>query len=101
MNTQFGFSRQQYTELQSIFMQFPAIEAVILFGSRAKGNMHERSDIDLAITGKLLDRHQLADIMMAFDESDLPFLVDVKLLSEIQNPALLEHISRVGKLIYP
>ena len=101
MSKQFGFSRQQYTELLSIFMQFPAIESVILFGSRAKGNMHERSDIDLAITGKLLDRHQLAEIMMAFDESDLPFKVDIQLLTDIQNPALLAHISRVGKVIYP
>lgn len=101
MSKQFGFSQQQYAELLRILKQFPAIESVILFGSRAKGNMHERSDIDLAITGKLLDRHQLADILMAFDESNLPFLVDVKLLSDIQHPALLEHISRVGKVIYP
>lgn len=101
MSKQFGLSQQQYAELLSILMQFPAIESVILFGSRAKGTLHERSDIDLAITGKLLDRHQLAEIMMAFDESDLPFKVDIQLLTDIQNPALLAHISRVGKVIYP
>ncbi|CAM5194087.1 nucleotidyltransferase domain-containing protein [Alishewanella longhuensis] len=101
MSKQFGLSQQQYAELLSILMQFPAIESVILFGSRAKGTLHERSDIDLAITGKLLDRHQLAEIMMAYDESDLPFKVDIQLLTDIQNPALLAHISRVGKVIYP
>jgi predicted nucleotidyltransferase len=101
MKQQFGLSQRQYAELLSILKQFPAIESAIIFGSRAKGTMHERSDIDLAVTGKALDRHKLAELMLAFDDSDLPFQVDIQLLSDIQNPTLLEHISRVGKVIYP
>lgn len=101
MKPQFGLSPQQYAELLSTLKQFPAIESAIIFGSRAKGTMHERSDIDLAVTGKALDRHSLAELMLAFDDSDLPFQVDIQLLSDIQNPTLLEHISRVGKVIYP
>ncbi|EJI86930.1 hypothetical protein AEST_04760 [Alishewanella aestuarii B11] len=101
MNQQFGLSQRQYAELLGILKQFPAIESVIIFGSRAKGTMHERSDIDLAVTGQALDRHRLAELMLAFDDSDLPFQVDIQLLSDIQNPALLEHISRIGQVIYP
>ena len=101
MKQQFGLSQRQYAELLGILKQFPAIESAIIFGSRAKGTMHERSDIDLAVTGKALDRHLLAELMLAFDDSDLPFQVDIQLLSDIQNPTLLEHISRVGKVIYP
>lgn len=101
MKQQFGLSQRQYAELLDILKQFPVIESAIIFGSRAKGTMHERSDIDLAVTGKALDRHLLAELMLAFDESDLPFQVDIQLLSDIQNPALLEHISRIGQVIYP
>ncbi|MEE2000880.1 nucleotidyltransferase domain-containing protein [Alkalimonas sp. MEB108] len=100
MNQGYGLTKLQQQMLNTL-QQFPAIETAILFGSRAKGTMHERSDIVLAITGQTLDRHQLALLMMAFDESDLPYQVDVKLLADIQSPALLEHISRVGKRIYP
>ncbi len=101
MKQQFGLSQRQYAELLGILKQFPSIESAIIFGSRAKGTMHERSDIDLAVTGKSLDRHSLAELRLAFDESDLPYQVDIQLLSDIQNPALLEHISRVGQLIHP
>ena len=101
MNQGYGLTKLQQQQLLNTLQQFPAIESAILFGSRAKGTMHKRSDIDLAITGETMDRHQLALLMMAFDESDLPFQVDVKLLADIQSPALLEHISRVGKRIYP
>lgn len=101
MKQQFGLTPQQFAVLLSTLKQFPAIESAIIFGSRAKGTMHERSDIDLAVTGKALDRHRLAELMLAFDESNLPFQVDIQLLSDIQNPTLLEHISRVGKVIYP
>ena len=100
-NQQYGLTEEQYAQLLRAIQQFPAIESAIIFGSRAKGTMHERSDIDLAVTGPALDRHQLALLMMVFDESDLPFQVDVKLLSDIQNPALLAHIARVGMAIYP
>lgn len=94
-------SPQQFAVLLGTLKQFPDIESAIIFGSRAKGTMYERSDIDLAITGKSLDRHRLAELILAFDESDLPYQVDIQLLSDIQNPTLLEHISRVGKVIYP
>jgi predicted nucleotidyltransferase len=48
------------------------------YGSRYKGNSSEYSDLDLAIVGKeKLDWKLLVDLKEAFEESDLPFRVDV------------------------
>lgn len=48
------------------------------YGSRYKGDSKEYSDLDLAIVGKeKLDRKLLMDLREAFEESNLPFRVDV------------------------
>ena len=66
--------------LSKIFRQYPEIAAVYLFGSMATGNVHQESDLDLAIVekdkaiwGKKLDI--LADLIReGFDHVDLVFL---------------------------
>jgi predicted nucleotidyltransferase len=51
---------------------------VRVFGSRVKGNAKKYSDIDLAIVGtKKLGLKRLDELKEAFDESDLPYRVDV------------------------
>lgn len=52
--------------------------AVWAFGSRVKGTAKAYSDLDLAImTDTPLSMERLATLKEAFDESDLPFRVDV------------------------
>lgn len=97
---QYGLTDAQLKTIIDILQQFSTVEQAVLFGSRAKGTMHSRSDIDLAVSGKLLDRHALAQLAMVFDESDLPYAVDVQILEDIQSPALREHIQRIGKIVY-
>jgi len=50
-----------------------------VFGSRAKGTAKRHSDLDLALeqSGAVLDAQQMGQILDAFEESDLPFKVDV------------------------
>jgi predicted nucleotidyltransferase len=98
---QYGLTRAQLQLIIDILRQFPAVEQAVLFGSRAKGTQHNRSDVDLAVKGARLDRHTLAQLAMAFDDSDLPYAVDVQILQDIQSPALQEHIQHIGKVIYP
>jgi predicted nucleotidyltransferase len=48
------------------------------FGSRWNGTVKKYSDLDLVIVGKeRLDWNVLADIKEAFEESDLPYRVDL------------------------
>lgn len=96
----FGLSSSQIAEITAVLRQFPLVEQAILFGSRAKGTQHQRSDIDLALLGTGIDRHMLAAIRLRFDESNIPYQTDVQLWSEIKNPALQAHIKRVGQQIY-
>ena len=55
----------------------PACE-VRAFGSRVTQSAKKYSDLDLAVVGvTALDRHTLARLKEAFEDSDLPILVDV------------------------
>ena len=74
------------------------VEKVILFGSRARGDNWERSDIDLAISGG--DRVRFT---LDVDEIEIvPTLLmfDVVDLDEPCNEELLESIRRDGVVLY-
>lgn len=51
---------------------------VVLFGSRARNDARRSSDIDLAIDAlQPLPPHELAQLREAFEESRIPFRVDL------------------------
>ena len=56
-----------------------------IFGSRAKGTFKEYSDIDIAVdlNGKSIPESVLAKILSAFEDSTLPYEVDVVDLNAI------------------
>ncbi len=96
----FGLTEKQINTINCIFQKYSEIEQVILYGSRAKGNFTERSDIDLVLKGELLNRHIIARIFMDFDDSDLPFQIDLQNYNDITLPELLENIDNDGKNFY-
>ena len=66
------------------------IEKVILFGSRARGDFKERSDIDLAFHGGnstnfILDVDELTSTLLEYDIVDLDKPVRKELLESIKN----------------
>lgn len=72
------------------------IEKVILFGSRARGDYHRASDIDLAVYGEnitefALDVEDVTSTLLTFD------VVDMK--KEIQKE-LVESIRKEGQILY-
>ena len=44
---------------------------------------------------------QIEALAMELDELSLPYKFDVKSLTGISNPALIDHIARVGVNLYP
>lgn len=69
--------------VQKILARFVPGRPVFVFGSRATGRAKRRSDLDLCIGGDTpLGRGAIANMLDAFDESDLPIEVDVVDLSE-------------------
>lgn len=95
-----GLTAEQLKALCDCFAAFPGVDQVLLYGSRAKGNWHERSDIDLAVKGPHLDRFQLARLLLDIDDSDLPFPVDLLHYDTLKNARLKGHIDRVGIVIF-
>ena len=74
------------------------LDKVILFGSRARGDNQERSDIDLAITGELAD---CIEFSLAADE-DIPTLLefDFVIIDENLSAELHEAIEKDGVILY-
>ncbi len=97
----FGLTDKELESLSSIFSKKLSSGNIYIYGSRAKGNYTSTSDIDLVIKGsQALSTNELAEIEDAIIESDIPYLCDIQYLENISNQALLEHIARIGKLIY-
>lgn len=74
----------------------PRVEQAVIFGSRAKGTQRTGSDIDLALVGKALQFDDLLRLEGELDDLMLPWRIDLLLLDRVENPALREHIARVG-----
>ena len=73
-----------------------AITKVILFGSRARGDYRERSDIDLAVTGGQVDLFALA----VDEETSTLLKYDIVNLDGRVQKELLESIKTEGILLY-
>jgi len=52
-------------------------QKVFVFGSRAKNEARQFSDLDLFIAGEKLSFLQMTKLKNAFSESDLPYFVDI------------------------
>lgn len=96
----YGLPDAAVERLQGVFQGWPEVARVWLYGSRAKGNYRAGSDIDLSIESASLSLEQLLAIENQIDDLLLPWMVDLSLLRSIENPALLEHIRRVGQVFF-
>lgn len=95
-NEKFGLTQDVRQKISKIFDTHHHIDDVIIYSSRAKGNYRPGSDIDLSLKGDDLTLHELNQIVQELDELDLPYQFDVSIYQQINNPNLIDHISRVG-----
>ena len=57
-------------KIQKVFKEFPEIEIVTLFGSASKGQLQQKSDVDIAVAAKKkLSNEIRTDIYMALEAS--------------------------------
>ena len=95
----FGLSQKSVEEINGCFAKYEGIDLVIVYGSRAKGNYKPGSDIDFAIKGQL-SISELLQLESELDDLLLPYTIDISLIDRINEPALINHIERVGKIFY-
>lgn len=96
----YGLKEKHIHAINSVFKKYPKIEKAILYGSRAKGNYRNGSDIDLTLLGDELDLNILFKIENELDDLLLPYKIDLSIFSKIENNDLIEHINRVGIVFY-
>lgn len=96
----FGLPPATLEKLNSVFARHAAIDSVLLYGSRAKGNYRAGSDIDLTIKGGEIPFDELMQIENEIDDLMLPYTVDLSQYRQLENADLIAHIDKVGVAIY-
>jgi predicted nucleotidyltransferase len=97
----YGLKDADIQKLAAVFACYPQVDKATLYGSRAKGNYRNGSDIDLTLAGGPdLTLEVLSKIMQEIDDLLLPYTIDLSIFSHIQDPDVLDHIRRVGVIFY-
>ena len=97
---QFGLLAEDIAKINRVFSDFDAIESVYVYGSRAKGNFKNSSDIDLTLVEQTMTFSDFLALENQLDDLLLPYKIDLSQKRKIANVDLLAHINRVGQLFY-
>ncbi len=101
MILRFGLKDTVIERICGVLSHYPQVEKAILYGSRAKGNYRNGSDIDLTLRGGTnLTLSVLYKIMNELDDLLLPYIIDLSIYNTIGDPDVIEHIQRVGVTFY-
>ncbi len=87
--------------MNQAFIDFPEIEEVLIFGSRAMGNFKSGSDIDLAVKGEKVEWETIVELSTILNERQpIPYHFDITDYKSVDNDDLQKHIDQYGKVIY-
>ena len=97
----FGLKETTIQKICGVFADYPQVEKAVIYGSRAKGNYKNGSDIDLTLYGgKDLTLNILYKILREIDDLLLPYTIDLSIFHDLSDPDFIEHIQRVGMVFY-
>ena len=91
MNNTFGLDKNDLKIIHSIVSKYP--NKVGIYGSRARLNHKENSDIDFVVYGEL-KRMDFYGLKNAFEESNLIYKVDVVVYEDITNEEFKKQIDK-------
>lgn len=94
----FGLPQRTIDELLGYFSTKPAIEKVLIFGSRAKGTYHNGSDIDFAVWTE--DHENFFRVSSELDELPTPYKFDVVDYKNLIHDGMKNSIDKDGVLFY-
>lgn len=102
MNDLLGFRQGELELIRDILIKESSLREAIIFGSRAKGNYHQGSDVDIALKGEGLNLTKISGLsFMLNEETSMPYYFDLIDYNSIKTVELIEHIDRVGIKIIP
>ncbi len=97
----YGLSEETIEEVHKILKNYPQVKQAILYGSRARGDYKNGSDIDLTlIGGDDLTRDILYRIIDEFEDSYLPYTFGLSILHKINDEDFLYRIKKEGVVFF-
>lgn len=90
----FGLSDEIYIKIKNVLNKFEKYEFKI-FGSRARGNYKNNSDIDLAVFGEINQKDEFL-ILNELDLIDMPYTIDVVFINKVTKQELIYSILKEG-----
>ena len=90
----FGLTENSYEKIKEIVNTYKDYSFKV-FGSRARGDNKPNSDIDIAVEGEISTEKQ-KEIMNCFDSLDIPYMIDIVFICDLEKEELLESIKRDG-----
>lgn len=96
----FGLPESLIEEITKILQNYSEVEEALIYGSRAKGNYREGSDIDMVLKGEMLTEEIRSQIFWEKDELNSPYTVDLSIYHQITSQELIQHIDRVAKPLF-
>ena len=101
MTLRFGLREPIIEKIYSVLTQFSQVEKAVIYGSRAKGDYKNGSDIDLTLYGdQNLTLNILYKINEKLDDLLLPYTFDLSIFAQLSDPDFIENIQRVGLVFY-
>lgn len=91
-----GISDDKWRDIVGVVKKHFNVTSVILYGSRAKGNFRDGSDIDLVVKGRDISSEELTQIGLDYEDLYFPWKLSLTVYDSISNPELIGHIDRVG-----
>ena len=95
-----GLSSSIVRQLCAVFERYSDIRAVYLFGSRAKGNFRDGSDIDLAVVAPEMTAETFNTLWDEIDDLPIVFKLDCLHFESLSNDLLKKKIEAEGVLFY-
>ena len=96
----YGLTEIELSKLHGAFSRYKDIDKVVLYGSRAKGNYKQFSDVDITLVGDTLTHNSWSRLSTDIDDLSLPYQFDISIYHTLANSDLIDHIQRIGKTIY-
>ena len=100
LSRQLDLPSADLSKILDVLAADPIVARAIVYGSRAKGTARQGSDIDMVVEGVGLNTRHLNSVATALDDLPIPYSIDLSIPDHIDNAALLDHIKRVGVVIY-
>jgi len=89
----FGLSEQVLSQIKKVIQKYDY--KFVIFGSRAKGNFKDNSDIDIAVWGDI-DFDEKVKIKDELTSLNIPYFIDVVFVNSLLKQELINSITNEG-----